>query len=110
MLELAATAIGSSVEAPRGNLKVTAPVWFANPRIVDVMARYREKYPDVVLDLRFTNRKVDLAAEGYDLALRVTRDPSPQLIARRSCGVSFYILAAVRTRVVEGESGAVRGG
>src|SRR3546814_8702431 len=66
MLELAATAIGSSVEAPRGNLKVTAPVWFANPRIVDVMARYREKYPDVVLDLRFTNRKVDLAAEGYD--------------------------------------------
>src|SRR3546814_4306296 len=44
MLELAATAIGSSVEAPRGNLKVTAPVWFANTRIVDVMARYREKY------------------------------------------------------------------
>src|SRR3546814_20481600 len=58
------------------------------------MARYREKYPDVVLDLRFTNRKVDLAAEGYDLALRVTRDPSPQLIARRICGIRFYLVAA----------------
>src|SRR3546814_20127846 len=58
------------------------------------MARYREKYPDVVLDLRFTNRKVDLAAEGYDLALRVTRDHSPQLIARRICGIRFYLVAA----------------
>ncbi|HWK71247.1 LysR family transcriptional regulator [Pollutimonas sp. M17] len=93
-LELAAVAVGTGVEAPRGTLKVTAPVWFANPRIVHVMADYRRKHPEVVLDLRFTNRKVDLAAEGYDLALRVTRDPSPQLIVRRICGIRFYLVAA----------------
>jgi DNA-binding transcriptional LysR family regulator len=94
MLELAAAAIGSSAEAPRGSLKVTAPVWFANPRIVDVLAAYQQKYPDVVLDLRFSNRKVDLAAEGYDLALRVTRDPSPHLIVRKICTIQFYLVAA----------------
>lgn len=94
MLELAAAAIGSSVEAPRGNLKVTAPVWFANPRVVDVLAAYQKRYPDVVLDLRFTNRKVDLAAEGYDLALRVTRDPSLHLIVRKICTIQFYLVAA----------------
>ena len=93
MLELAAAAIGSSVEAPRGNLKVTAPVWFANPRVVDVLAAYQKKYPDVVLDLRFSNRKVDLAAEGYDLALRVTRDPSAHLIVRKICTIQFYLVA-----------------
>ncbi len=94
MLELAAAAIGSSVEAPRGNLKVTAPVWFANPRVVDVLAAYQKRYPDVVLDLRFSNRKVDLAAEGYDLALRVTRDPSLHLIVRKICTIQFYLVAA----------------
>ncbi len=93
MLELAAAAIGSSVEAPRGNLKVTAPVWFANPRVVDVLAAYQKRYPDVVLDLRFSNRKVDLAAEGYDLALRVTRDPSAHLIVRKICTIQFYLVA-----------------
>lgn len=93
-LELAAAALGTGGEAPRGTLKVTAPVWFANPRIVDLMADYRRRHPEVVLDLRFTNRKVDLAAEGYDLALRVTRDPSPQLIARRICGIRFYLVAS----------------
>ncbi|PLC54742.1 LysR family transcriptional regulator [Pollutimonas nitritireducens] len=93
MLELAAATIGSSVEAPRGNLKITAPVWFANPRVVGVLAAYQKRYPDVILDLRFSNRKVDLAAEGYDLALRVTRDPSPHLIVRKICAIHFYLVA-----------------
>ncbi|SHH51786.1 LysR substrate-binding domain-containing protein [Pollutimonas bauzanensis] len=93
-LELAAAAIGRSVEAPRGALKVTAPVWFANPRVVQTMAAYQKQYPDVMLDLRFSNRKVDLAAEGYDLALRVTRDPSPHLIVRRICAIQFHLVAA----------------
>lgn len=94
MLELAAAAIGSSVEAPRGTLKVTAPVWFANPRVVDVLSAYQKRYPDVILDLRFSNRKVDLAAEGYDLALRVTRDPSAHLIVRKICTIQFRLVAA----------------
>ncbi|RTZ45775.1 LysR family transcriptional regulator [Candidimonas sp. SYP-B2681] len=93
-LELAAAAIGRSVEAPRGALKVTAPVWFANPSVVKVLAAYQKRYPDVMLDLRFSNRKVDLAAEGYDLALRVTHDPSPHLIVRRICRIQFYLVAA----------------
>ena len=92
-LLLAETAIGSSVEVPQGVLKITAPVWFANPRVVRIMAEYKRRYPEVVPDLHFSNRKVDMAAEGYDLALRVTRDPSPHLIVRRICEVPFYLVA-----------------
>ncbi|MGB3289516.1 MAG: LysR family transcriptional regulator [Burkholderiaceae bacterium] len=93
-LELAAAAVGTGVEVPRGTLKVTAPVWFTNPRVVGVLAEYRRAFPEVVLDFRFTNRKIDLAAEGYDLALRVTRDPSSQLIVRPICAIHFYLVAA----------------
>lgn len=93
-LQMAAVAIGRSVEVPRGVLKVTAPVWFANERVVGLLSAYRTHYPEVLLDMRFSNRKVDLAAEGYDLALRVTSDPSPHLIARPVCDIAFYLVAA----------------
>lgn len=93
-LQMAAVAIGRSVEVPRGVLKVTAPVWFANERVVGMVSAYCARYPEVLLDMRFSNRKVDLVAEGYDLALRVTRDPSPHLIARPVCDIAFYLVAA----------------
>ncbi len=93
-LQEAAAVIGRTIEAPRGVLKVTAPVWFANAHFAEIAGRYRAAYPEVVLDLRFANRKVDLVAEGYDLALRVTRDPAPQLIARPVCAIPFRLVAA----------------
>ncbi|HEY2255928.1 MAG TPA: substrate binding domain-containing protein, partial [Variovorax sp.] len=40
------------------------------------------------------NRKVDLAADGYDLALRATQEPSPALISRSLCRVQFHLVAA----------------
>jgi DNA-binding transcriptional LysR family regulator len=41
------------------------------------------RYPQVVLDLDFTDRKVDLVAEGFDLALRAGPLVDSALVARR---------------------------
>ena len=35
------------------------------------------------LDLALSDRLVDMVEEGYDVAIRITREPSPALIARR---------------------------
>ena len=75
----------SKNETPRGQLKVSAPVWCATPRFARVLAGYRERCPEVLVDMHLENRKVDLAADGYDLALRATQEPSPALIARPLC-------------------------
>ena len=93
-LRAGASAIGLSQEAPRGVLKVTAPVWCANRRFADALAAYKLEHPDVVVDIRLENRKVDLVEEGYDLALRVTREPSPTLIVRPLCALQFHLVAA----------------
>lgn len=87
-------AIGERLEAPRGVLKITAPVWCANRRFAEVLAAYRDRYPSVVVDIRLENRQVDLVEEGYDLALRVAREPSPSLIVRPICGVPFHLVAS----------------
>ncbi|MES2532050.1 MAG: LysR family transcriptional regulator [Pseudomonadota bacterium] len=93
LLDAAEAAIGQKNEAPRGELKLSAPVWCATPRFARVLAGYRERYPEVLVDIHLENRKVDLAADGYDLALRATQEPSPALIARPLCRLQFHLVA-----------------
>ena len=92
-LQAGEAALGLSREAPRGVLKVTAPVWFANRRFAEVLAGYKRQHPEVMIDIRLENRRVDLAGEGYDLALRVTSDPAPALIVRPLCTLQFHLVA-----------------
>jgi DNA-binding transcriptional LysR family regulator len=93
-LQGAEASIGRSTQTPRGQLKLSAPVWCANRRFAEILFAYREKYPEVLVDIRLENRKVDLAAEGFDLALRATREPSAHLIARPLCPVPFLLVAS----------------
>lgn len=93
LLDAAEAAIGQRNEAPRGQLKVSAPVWCATPRFAHVLAAYRARCPEVLVDIHLENRKVDLAADGYDLALRATQEPSPALIARPLCQLQFHLVA-----------------
>jgi len=93
LLDAAEASIGRKNEAPRGVLKVSAPVWCATPHFAEALAAYREACPEVLVDMHLENRKVDLAADGYDMALRATQDPSPALIARPLCRVQFHLVA-----------------
>ncbi|RZI91740.1 MAG: LysR family transcriptional regulator [Variovorax sp.] len=93
LLDAAEAAISQRNEKPRGRLLVSAPVWCATPRFARVLAGYRERFPEVLVDIRLENRKIDLAAEGFDLALRATQEPSPALIARPLCKLQFHLVA-----------------
>ena len=89
--------LGSLRATARGTLRITCPSWFAGQRLADVLARYRQRYPDVVVDVSFEDRIVDLIDEGYDLALRVSPDPRllpSGLIARPVKSMSFFIAAS----------------
>jgi DNA-binding transcriptional LysR family regulator len=89
--------LGSLGNTARGTLRITCPSWFAGQRLADVLARYRRRYPDVVVDVSFEDRVVDLVDEGYDLALRVSPDPRllpSGLIARPVKSMSFFVAAS----------------
>jgi DNA-binding transcriptional LysR family regulator len=86
--------LGSLGSTARGTLRITCPSWFAGQRLADVLARYRQQYPQVVVDVSFEDRIVDLVEEGYDLALRVSPDPRllpAGLIARPVKSMSFFL-------------------
>ena len=94
-LEEAELAVASISGAPRGTLRITCPAWFATHQMADLLAAHRRRYPDVLVDVSFEDRLVDLVEEGYDLALRATVDQPPAgLIARPVRSVPFVIAAS----------------
>ncbi len=93
MLDAAAQEIGQHSDTPRGQLKISAPVWCATPRMAQILAGYRHRYPEVLVDIHLDNHKIDLATGGYDMVLRAATEPAPHLIARPLCEVAFYLVA-----------------
>jgi DNA-binding transcriptional LysR family regulator len=92
-LEDAEKAVTELHEAPRGTLKLTAPVTFGQMFLTDVLTDYLNQYPDVRLDLNLSDRTVDLVEEGFDLAIRIGRLADSSLVVRK-LGVSRMCLCA----------------
>jgi len=97
--ELRATEVelGSLGTTPRGTLRVSVPSSGSGRWLAELLAEYRRRYPEVLVDLSFEDRFVDLVDEGYDLALRITptRDSLPAgLIARPLRSAIFYLAAS----------------
>ncbi len=95
-LEEAELAVGSVSGVPRGTLRVTAPSWAATRLCAELIASFRQRYPEVLVHMSFEDRFVDLIEEGYDLAIRATSDPLPAgLIARSLRTMPFVIAGSV---------------
>ena len=95
-LDTAAQKAAGGADTPQGMLRVTMPLWFAGGNMSAWLAEYRQRYPKVTLDLVLDNRHIDLIAEGFDLALRVSKTPSPSLIVKPLAKIEFVLLAAPR--------------
>lgn len=76
---------------PRGTLRMTVPGGFGESYIAPAAAAFMLAHPQLSVDLDFTNRTVDLVAEGYDLAIRAGVLKDSSLIARRISGRKLHI-------------------
>jgi DNA-binding transcriptional LysR family regulator len=80
--------------APRGLLKVTAPVSFGTRQLAPEIAEYLVSYPGVSIDLSLENFYVDLLEKRFDLAIRLGHLPSSSLIARKLGEVEMILCAS----------------
>lgn len=79
---------------PEGKLRLIAPVWFATPYFVELLAEFQRRYPKIELIVDLENRFTDLIEQGYDLALRVVNTPQDNLIVRKLGDIAFYYVAS----------------
>ncbi|MEW6759581.1 MAG: LysR family transcriptional regulator [Pseudomonadota bacterium] len=80
--------------APRGLLRVTAPMVFGRRHVAPVVTRFLMRYPDIQVDLVLADRNVDLIDNGIDVALRIGALDSSGLVARQLGTVHRVTLAS----------------
>lgn len=81
-LEEAESAVHHLEGSPRGVLRVTAPYSLGTAMLAPILHQFRERYPDVRLDIVLTNELLDLVADEIDVALRIGNLPDSTLRAR----------------------------
>ena len=81
-LEEANRTVGELRTAPRGKLRVGAPMSFGFLHLMPALSDFLSRYPDVVVDLAMNDRFVDLVDEGLDVAVRITTQTGSSLIFR----------------------------
>lgn len=79
---------------PSGLLRISAPTPYAHYRLLPLMAEFRQRYPEVTLDFHISNRNIDFADEGYDLAIRGRAPADSSLIARKLEDAELVMVAA----------------
>lgn len=93
--EAEAEAAGGGVH-PAGILKVHASPVLGQRYVMSLIARYRQRYPDVRVELTLTHAMPDLSGEGAGAVLALRRNaPEPGLASRR-LGQSFGVVCASR--------------
>lgn len=86
-----------------GRVSLTAPTTFGHYRLPAMLHAFSQRYPKVRVDLNITNRNVDLAAEGFDFAIRqgVLKDSS--LVARRLIDAPLVLVCSPAYRARMGD-------
>jgi DNA-binding transcriptional LysR family regulator len=69
-------------QAPRGRLRVNAPVTFGSHSLVPLVTRFLRTYPGVQVDLTLSDRLVDPIDEGFEAVIRLGPVSETTLVAR----------------------------
>jgi len=90
-IERAAAGAGT---APRGELRVTAPILFGRLHVAPLVREFLERFPDVSVTLALIDRPVDLVEEGLDVALRIGALAESSAIATRVGAMPRVVVAS----------------
>lgn len=93
-LDTAEEDLHSTQTQPRGRLRISSTLGFGQCRIMPLLPEFMRLYPDLQVDMDFTDRVVDLVKEEIDIAVRIGNLPDSSLIARRLAKTRFVLCAS----------------
>ncbi|MBY0423857.1 MAG: LysR family transcriptional regulator, partial [Parvularculaceae bacterium] len=93
-LDNAEAAIEATREAPRGDLKISAPFSVLRFVIAPHLGAFRARYPEIRLNIDASMRLADLVEEDVDVALRIGALPPSSLVARLLATIPIILVAA----------------
>ncbi|TCQ02187.1 DNA-binding transcriptional LysR family regulator [Rhizobium sp. PP-F2F-G36] len=91
-IEAAELELSQVREAPRGRLRVSLPL--IGMLMMPAVMAFMRAYPEIELDLDFTDRLVDVIDEGFDVVVRTGEARDSRLMMRRAGGFSHRIVGS----------------
>jgi DNA-binding transcriptional LysR family regulator len=79
---------------PSGVLRISMPTPYSHYRVLPLLAAFRNLYPDVTVETHLSNRNIDFADEGFDLAIRGRAPDDSGLIARKLEDAELVVVAS----------------
>jgi DNA-binding transcriptional LysR family regulator len=92
--EAAEQAASALHREPRGTLRISAPDTFGWMHVAPAVPAFRERFPDIAIDLRLEERHVNLVDDRFDLAIRIGTLPDSPLIVRKLAPSRLVLCAA----------------
>jgi DNA-binding transcriptional LysR family regulator len=93
LAEIEHAAIGQG-SAPRGELRITAPIVFGRKHVLPLVTDFLEKFPEVSARLTLLDRPADLVEEGLDAAIRIGALADTSAIATRVGALKRVVVAS----------------
>lgn len=102
-IEDAENLLGRATSSPRGRLRVHLPVGFGRRVIMPMLPRFLAQHPGLMVDAELSDRTIDLAYEGIDVAVQIGELADARLIARKLCHLRFMACASPQYLARHGE-------
>jgi DNA-binding transcriptional LysR family regulator len=93
-LEEANLSVSQLQAAPRGRLRVNAPMSFGFLHLAPAIPDFLSRYPQIEVDMIMNDRFVDLVDEGFDVAVRIGRLEDSSLVARKLAPIRRAVCAS----------------
>jgi len=91
-MEAAQLELSQAAEKPTGRLRISMPL--VSSLLLPALGDFMQQYPDIELDLDFSDRMVDVIEEGFDAVIRTGEPADSRLTARRLGTFTLKIVAS----------------
>ncbi|MCM2309872.1 MAG: LysR family transcriptional regulator [Steroidobacteraceae bacterium] len=93
LVDAAETDAAEERAVARGNIRLGLPLSFGLKRLAPLLLEFAERHTEVSLEMDYTDRRLDLVEEGFDLSIRITSRLAPADVVRK-LGTCQIITAA----------------
>ena len=83
LVDAAETDVAEERAIARGNVRIGLPLSFGLKRLAPLLLGFAELHPAVNLEMDYTDRRMDLVEEGFDLSIRITSRLAPSDVVRK---------------------------